>query len=96
MNTPTYLELASASGKLSDDYYRQLIRWTTNGHGDELKHECRSIAGKYMDALEAQISYLHSIPLTREVDHAITIAGMYKELLEKDLKMLSSHEGCGQ
>ena len=90
MNTPTYLELASASGRLSDDHYRTLIQWTTSRNADELKHDCVSVANRYMTALEAQIAYLHSIPQTHEVLKALAMAEMYKELLEKDLEMLSS------
>jgi hypothetical protein len=91
MRSVEYFELASASGKLSDQFYSALTRWTTGGEDNKLRIECGHLARQYGAALEAQRTYLESLELSEDVERALNITRTYIYLLEKDFNNLTKH-----
>ena len=91
MRSTTYFELSSATGTLSDEFYKAMTRWCTGKQDNQLRVECNLIARRYREALDAQISYLNSLESSAEIDEAIAKVTNYKNLLEKDLKVLATY-----
>ena len=89
MESPEYIALATASARLSDEFYRCISKGHTGGPLDGLKLTCKGLGLNYRNALDRQIEYLRSIvERSANAIEALSVAEEALSLLERDMKLM--------
>jgi hypothetical protein len=88
METDLYFELALKTSLLSEEFYRRLNRWKSNGHYETNRTAYTDVAERYRQAVEEQIAYLRALDPSPEIEQTLNTVLEHRDQFYKDLELV--------
>jgi hypothetical protein len=83
----------SDTGRCSDEYYQTMTAWTVSNCRNGSREECRRLAVKYDETIDAFLAVSGELPFSATVEEDINRALHYKSLLSGDLVYFEARYG---